>query len=59
VVRLSRSRCVSDLELAVTHHDIEAIEARMRFDEIAAKWIQRVAAFAGVAVLILLIGERL
>jgi hypothetical protein len=41
----------------VTHHDIEAIEARMRFDEIASKWIQRVAAFAGVAVLILLIGE--
>jgi hypothetical protein len=43
----------------VTHHDIEAIEKRLRFDRIAGVWIQRVAAFAGVAVLILLIGERL
>jgi hypothetical protein len=43
----------------VTHHDIEAIEKRLRFDRIAGVWIQRVAAFAGVAVLILLIGELL
>jgi hypothetical protein len=41
----------------MTHADYEAILARVEFEERAALWLQRAIAFAGVFVLVLLLGE--
>jgi hypothetical protein len=43
----------------MSHSDYEALKARVDFEETAALWCQRLVGFAGIFVLILLLGELL
>jgi hypothetical protein len=44
---------------SMTHHDLERIDRRVEFDRKAGIWLQRIYAWAGMTLVILLLGELL
>ena len=43
----------------MSHFELDELKARVDFEEQAALWLQRAVGFAGIFVLILLLGELL